>query len=67
MFTLDRIDRELHSFERLGLKFDSSLEFFDKTPVRILDVLFSVFRFFKSVFICPGIFTDNILKPSSPS
>ena len=30
MFILDRIDRELHSLERLGLKFDSSLEFFDK-------------------------------------
>ena len=49
MFILDRIDRELHSLERLGLKFDSSLEFFDKIPVRILlDVLLGVFRFFKA-------------------
>ena len=50
MFILDRIDRELHSLERLELKFDSSLEFFDKIPVRILlDVLFAgVFRFSKA-------------------
>ena len=49
MFILDRIDRELHSLERLELKFDSSLEFFDKIPVRILlDVLFGVFRFSKA-------------------
>ena len=49
MFTLDRIDRELHSLERLELKFDSSLVFFDKIPVRILlDVLFCVFRFSKA-------------------
>ena len=46
MFILDHIDRELYSLERLELKFDSSLEFFDKIPVRILlDVLFRVFRF----------------------
>ena len=45
MFILDRIDRELHSLERLELKFDSSLEFFHKIPVRILlDVLFGEFR-----------------------
>ena len=50
MFILDRIDRKLHSLERLELKFDSSLEFFDKIPVRILlDVLFSVFRFSKAI------------------
>ena len=51
MFILDRIDRELHSLERLELKFDSSLEFFDKirTRVRILyDVLFGAFRFSKA-------------------
>ena len=30
MFIVDRIDRELHSLERLELKFDSSLEFFDQ-------------------------------------
>ena len=49
MFILDRIDRELHSLERLELKFDSSLEFFDKIPVRIrLDLLFGVFRFSKA-------------------
>ena len=48
---LDRIDRELHSLERLELKFDSRLEFFDKIPVRILlDVLFGVFRFSKASF-----------------
>ena len=41
-------DRELHSFERLELKFDSSSEFFDKIPVTILlGVLFGVFRFSK--------------------
>ena len=49
MFILDRIDRELHSLERLELKFDSSLEFVDKIPLRILlDVLFGVFRFSKA-------------------
>ena len=49
MFILDRIDRELHSLERLELKFVSSLEFFDKIRVRILlDVLFGVFRFSKA-------------------
>ena len=46
---LDRIDRELHSLERLLLEFDSSLEFFDKIPIRILlDMLFGVFRFSKA-------------------
>ena len=51
MFILDRIDRELHSLKRLELKFGLSSEFFDKIPVRILlDVLFRVFRFFKSLF-----------------
>ena len=49
MFILDRIDRELYSLERLELKFDSSLEFFYKIPVRILlDVLFGEFRFSKA-------------------
>ena len=49
MFILDRIDRELHSLERLERKFDSSLEFFYKIPVRILlDVLFCEFRFSKA-------------------
>ena len=51
MFILDRIDRELHSLERLELKFGLSSEFFNKIPVRILlDVLFLVFRFFKESF-----------------
>ena len=51
MFILDRIDRELHSLERLELKFGLSSEFFDKIPVRILlDVLFRVFRFSKASF-----------------
>ena len=46
---LDRIDREVYSLERLELEFDSSLEFFDKIPIRILlDVLFGVFRFSKA-------------------
>ena len=46
MFILDRIDRELHSLERLELKFGLSSEFFDKIPVRILlDVLSHVFLF----------------------
>ena len=49
MFILDRIDRELHSLERLELKFDLELEFFDKMPLGILlDVLFGVFRFSKA-------------------
>ena len=49
MFILDRIDRELHSLERLELKFDSSLEFSYKIPVRILlDVVFGEFRFSKA-------------------
>ena len=41
MFILDRVNRELHSLERLELKIiGSSSEFFDKIPVRILlDVL----------------------------
>ena len=54
MFILDRIDRELHSIKRLELKLGLSSEFsefFHKIPVRILlDVLFRVFRFFKSLF-----------------
>ena len=51
MFILDRIDRELHSLERLELKFGLSLEFSDKIPVRILlDVLFYVFRFSTTSF-----------------
>ena len=49
MLILDRTDRELHSLERLELKFRLSSEFFDKVPVRILlDVLFRVFRFSKA-------------------
>ena len=51
MFILDRVDRELHSLERLELKFGLSSEFFDKIPVRILlDVLFLVFKFSKASF-----------------
>ena len=51
MFILDRIDRELHSVERLELKFGVSSEFFDKILVRILlDVLFRVFRCSKASF-----------------
>ena len=39
----------IEPIECLALKFDSSLEFFDKIPVRILpDVLFGVFRFSKA-------------------
>jgi len=50
-FIRDRIDRDLHSLERLELKFGLSSEFFDKIPVRILlDVLFRVFRFSKASF-----------------
>ena len=37
LYILDRIDRELHSLERLELKFGLSSEFFDKIPVRILN------------------------------
>ena len=51
MFIPDHINRKLHSFERLELKFGLSSEFFDKIPVRILlDVLFRVFRFSKASF-----------------
>ena len=51
MFILDCVDRELHSLERLELKFGSSSEFFDKIPVRILlDVFFCVFRVSKASF-----------------
>ena len=54
MFMQDCIDQELselHSLERLELKFGLSSEFFDKIPVRILlDVLFRVFRFSKASF-----------------
>ena len=50
MFILDRIVRELPSLERLELKFGLSSEFFNKILVRILDVLFRVFRFFKASF-----------------
>ena len=54
MFMRDCIDQELselHSLERLELKFGLSSEFFNKIPVRILlDVLFRVFRFSKASF-----------------
>ena len=54
MFILDRIDRQLHSLKRLGLKFGLSSdfsEFFDKIPVRILlEVVFRVFRFSRASF-----------------
>ena len=51
MFIRDDIDRELHSLERLELKFGLSSEFFDKILVRILlDVLFRVVRFSKASF-----------------
>ena len=51
MFILDRIDRELlHSLEHLALKFCLSSDFFDKIPVKILDVLFLVFKFSKASF-----------------
>ena len=33
MFILDCIDRELHSLERLELKFGLSSDFFDKIPL----------------------------------
>ena len=51
MFIRDGIDRDLHTLERLELKFGLSSEFFDKIPVRILlDVLFREFRFSKASF-----------------
>ena len=51
MFILDRTDRELHSLERLELKFGLSSELFDKIPVGILrDLLFRAFRFSKASF-----------------
>ena len=52
MFTAG-IDRELHSLERLRLKFCLSSEFFNKISVRILrDMLLLVFRF-SEAFIMP--------------
>ena len=62
MFILERIDRELHSLERLELKFGLSSGFFDKIPGRILlGVLFRVFRFSKASFYAgPGIFIHDI-------
>ena len=51
MFILDRIDRELPSFERLEPKFGLSSEFFYKIPVRILDVFFRVSGFLKRLFM----------------
>ena len=52
MFILDRIDRELHSLERLELKFGLSSEFFDKIPVRnLLDVLFLCSGFLKRLLM----------------
>ena len=54
MFSLDRIDRELHSLKCLDLKFGLSSEFSkfsNKIPVRILlNALFCVFRFSKASF-----------------
>ena len=51
IFILDGIGRELHSLERLELKFGLSSQFFDKKPIRILlDVLFHLFRFSKVSF-----------------
>ena len=50
IFILDRIDRELPSLERLEPKFGLSSEFFDKIPVRILDMVFRVFWFSKASF-----------------
>ena len=51
MFMLDGIDRELHSLERLELKFGLSSQFFNKIPSRILlDVFFHLFRFSKVSF-----------------
>ena len=67
MFILDRIDRELHSLERLELKFDSRLEFFYKIPVRILlDVLFGEFRFSKVSYMLWHLHSWHF-KTSSPS
>ena len=63
MFIRDRIDQELHSLERLELKFGLSSEFFDKIPVRILlDVLCRVFRFSKASFYALASFIHNLLK-----
>ena len=50
MFIRDDIDRELHSLERLELKFGLSSEFFDKIPV----VLYRVFRFCKPSSYAPA-------------
>ena len=63
MFILDRIDRELHSLERLEFKFGSSSEFFYKIPVRIIrDVLFRVFRFSEVSFYALASSVHDILK-----
>ena len=51
MFIRDDIDRELHSLERLELKYGLSSEFFVKISVRILlIVLYRAFRFSKPSF-----------------
>ena len=53
IFIPDHIGGELHSLKCLDLKFGLSSkfsEFFVKIPVRILDVLFRVFRFSKASF-----------------
>ena len=50
MFIRDDIDRELHSLERLELKFGLSSEFFDKIPV----VLYRVFREQTGDKVCQG-------------
>ena len=67
MFILDRIHRELHSLERLEVKFGLSSEFFDKIAVRILlDELSYVFRFSKASFFA---LTSSFItfQTSSPS
>ena len=53
MFILDLIDRELHSLERLELKFGLSSEFFDK----ILLEYFLVYS-----FVCSG-FLKRLFMP----
>ena len=52
IFFLDRIDRELHSLERLELKFGLRSEFFDRIPLRILlDCPFVCSGFLKRLFL----------------
>ena len=63
MLILGRIDRELHSNERLELKFGLSLEFLTKYLLEsFLMYSFVCSGFLKRVFLCPSISIHDIFK-----